>query len=518
MGEENQKLLNFSLYWRIIRRRKSYLILPLITTVITFYVIGMFMKPEYQSSTTLMISGEQLVNRELQGIMPGISHRQQTAAIIKSKVVNRVNLLELIQRMKFKEEKAIQKQAEFRLKNSPGYTLDEIMNEMLLEYLDRRISVENVGTEFITIKVTHTQSEKAYLMTKSLAEIFVESVSKTQLGGIQGSLKVGNEQLEIYRRKLEDAEARLRNYEEKIKSDEIENYDISSINLKQLNTMQISTELQIKDAQSQIEALNQKCDPATNQLKITPTPYLQQLIEKLYDRAVELTQLLTQFDWKDAKVIGLNNEIIGIKSEIGQELNKCASQQIVKENQLNLFVRKEILRIELNTYLRQRQELKQQIEGLRQTAVRDPSQNMLRRRLQEEVDSYREISKTLLQQNSGSQIKEAYQETESQFQFEVVEPAFRPLKPVKPNRFRMLLMGIMLGLVIGIVIVFIQEYSDDSFKDLNDIENYLGLIVLGTIPKIEIPKTRADWKKYLRLRLVVLGLFFLGGVLIVLAV
>lgn len=514
MVEENQKLLNFSLYWRILCRRKSYLIVPLITTMITFYVIGKMMTPEYQSSTTLMISGEQLVNRELQGIMPGISHRQQTAAIIKSKVVNRVNLLELIQRMKFKEEKPIQQQAELRLKKSPGYTLDEIMDEMLLEYLDRRISVENVGTEFITIKVTHTQAEKAYRMTKLLAEIFVGSVTKAQLGGIQGSLKVGSEQLEIYRQKLAEAEARLRNYEEKIKSDEIENYDVSSVNLKQLSTMQISTDLQIKDTQSKIDVISQQCDLATNQLKIAPTPYLRQLIDKLYARATELTQLLIQFDWKDAKVIGLNNEIIGIKSEIGQELNKCASQQIVNESQLNLFVRKEILRVELNTYLRQQQEIRQQIEGLRQNVVRDPSQNMLRRRLQEEVDSYREIYKTLLQQNSGSQIKEAYQETESQFQFEEVEPAFRPLKPVKPNRARMLLMGIVLGLVIGIVIVFIQEYSDDSFKDLNDIENYLGLIVLGTIPKIAIQPKRTDWKKYLRLKLVVLGSFFLGGILI----
>ena len=42
----------------------------------------------------------------------------------------------------------------------------------------------------------------------------------------------------------------------------------------------------------------------------------------------------------------------------------------------------------------------------------------------------------------------------------------------------------LLGLVVGIMLAFVMDYVDDTLKDAEDIERYLGLPTLGTVPII----------------------------------
>jgi uncharacterized protein involved in exopolysaccharide biosynthesis len=493
-----------------------FLLVPLITISITVYILIFFIKPTYESSTTLMITDSQFVNRNMELMLPGVTQRQHEAKIIKSKVMSRVNLIELIDRMKFKEEADLQTEARARQVDFPQHSVDEIMDEMLLENLNKLIEVQNIGSEYILIKARHHQAERAYQMAQLMADIFIENSLATQLGGLQGAVEFGDQQLLIYKKKLEQAEKRLQGYEEKVKTQKIDNYTISSINLSEVNSRKISIELQIKDIREQYQTVLNSCKPEHRNFQFSPTPYIERLKMRLYDRASELAQLLTQFDWKNPQVIRLNNEIIGLKGEIGQELYKYALEQFPNDKQVDLLVKKHLIEIELTTYQRQQEEIESKLNQYKKLVASDPNTDLTRKRLQEDLDSYREVYKTLLQQQSGSQIQKALKQTEAQFLFEIIEPAFRPLKPVKPKKVQLLLIGIMLGLGVGIATVFLMEYSNDSFKTVDDVENYLGILVLGTIPKIEMKTSGPQLKNYLRLKLAISVLFFLGSTIVLL--
>jgi len=509
--ENSQKLLNFHEYWRVIKRRKMYLIVPFITIFATVYILIFFIKPTYESSTTLMITDSQFVNRNMELMLPGMTQRQHEAKIIKSKVMSRVNLIELITRLKFKEEADLQAEARTRQVDFPHHSIDEIMDEMLLENLNKLIEVQNIGSEYILIKARHHSAERAFQMAKLMADIFIENSLATQLGGLQGAMEFGDEQLMIYKKKLEQAEQRLRAYEEKIKTQKVENYTISSINLSELNLRQVSIESQIKDIHEQYQNILNSCKPEFRNFQFAATPYIERLKSRLYDRASELAQLLTQFDWKNPQVIRLNNEIIGVKGEIGQELYKAALEQFPNDPNLDLLVKKHLTEIELTTYQRQKDEIDRKLLQYTKLVASDPTTDLTRRRLQEDLDSFREIYKTLLQQQSGSQIQKALKQTEAQFQFEVIEPAFRPLKPVKPKKMQLIVMGLALGLGVGIATIFLQEYANDAFKKVDEVESYLGIPVLGTIPKIEIKASGPQLTNYIKLKLAISVLFFIGS-------
>jgi len=46
-------------------------------------------------------------------------------------------------------------------------------------------------------------------------------------------------------------------------------------------------------------------------------------------------------------------------------------------------------------------------------------------------------------------------------------------------------MGIVLGFVLGGMVILLMELLDKSFKTVDDIEEWLGLPVLGIVPRID---------------------------------
>ncbi|MEG0180330.1 MAG: Wzz/FepE/Etk N-terminal domain-containing protein [Romboutsia sp.] len=71
---------------------------------------------------------------------------------------------------------------------------------------------------------------------------------------------------------------------------------------------------------------------------------------------------------------------------------------------------------------------------------------------------------------------------------EVIDKAIVPTNPIKPNKMMNVAIAAVLGLMIGLFVVFIMEYLDNKIKTPQDIERHLGLPILGVIPKEETEK------------------------------
>lgn len=65
----------------------------------------------------------------------------------------------------------------------------------------------------------------------------------------------------------------------------------------------------------------------------------------------------------------------------------------------------------------------------------------------------------------------------------VLESASLPEKPVSPNKTINILISFLLGLMVGVGIVFLLEFLDNSFKTKKQIEDELDIPVIGVIPK-----------------------------------
>lgn len=77
---------------------------------------------------------------------------------------------------------------------------------------------------------------------------------------------------------------------------------------------------------------------------------------------------------------------------------------------------------------------------------------------------------------------------------EILDQAQLPLTPSGPNRMLYLVIGIMIGGITGVGIIFVTEMMDKTIKTHKDIEQKLRLRVLATIPEYDVPEDQNNAK------------------------
>jgi len=121
--------------------------------------------------------------------------------------------------------------------------------------------------------------------------------------------------------------------------------------------------------------------------------------------------------------------------------------------------------------------------------------------LEREKGAQKALYESMLSREGQSEVSKQMEVQDKSTVFRVVDPAVLPFIPVSPNRVRIILMGILGGLVGGLGIVMLKDQLDHSVKSL-DMARQLGMPVLAVIPRIEDPlklvlQSKRDRRLYL---------------------
>jgi capsular polysaccharide biosynthesis protein len=66
-----------------------------------------------------------------------------------------------------------------------------------------------------------------------------------------------------------------------------------------------------------------------------------------------------------------------------------------------------------------------------------------------------------------------------------VDRALVPTRPIPPSINMITLLAGMIGIILGLFIIYIIEIFDDTFSSQESIEDELGLTVIAIIPKFK---------------------------------
>jgi len=108
--------------------------------------------------------------------------------------------------------------------------------------------------------------------------------------------------------------------------------------------------------------------------------------------------------------------------------------------------------------------------------------------LQRQVQVNAEAYEMLMRKHQEALIKEADKVQE----LSVVEEATAAVSQHAPGRLLRSLIGLLVGLLLGLVAAFLAETLDTSIGSIEDVEQYLGLSVIGVVPHIDPEGTRRD--------------------------
>jgi succinoglycan biosynthesis transport protein ExoP len=455
--------INLREYWRIIRKRKAFIIL--ITTVLTLFSVALAIirapSPIYEA--TCSIKFEKSVSPlglYTQFISWGSGSEIETQmAVIKGYPVF---------------EKAASAMGLMNEERDSGAKLGEIITRLQSQLTVTREGLSNIVN--ITAKASSPQFAAALANQVALAYKGTHADEVRQRT---------TEAIKFIRGQLEDVGGRLKESEEKLRGFKEEKNVIaltaqSSNLLSRLQALEIEWATTMETKKELEDVMRRVREASSNPLSSRgafssekASSLYQKLNSRLVDLMIKRDTLLVQYTSSHPEVIEINKQIGEVTQKMITELESDLKTQTKKGGEL----RKEI------------DKLKEDIRGL-------PDRGLQLSRLERDVERLGQTYSLLETKYQEALIQDA----EKPEEVTIIRPAFEPSKPVNPpHTASSALLGAMIGLALGVVFAFIVETFDTSLGAIEDVEETLGLQVLGLIPHLDAKDVQASLKDQYKL-------------------
>ncbi|MDD5434132.1 MAG: GNVR domain-containing protein [Nitrospira sp.] len=487
MEHQGQTQIQFEDYIEIIIRRKWFVIIPFIISIIGVIVALLIMHPMYKSSTLILVEPQKVPETYVKATVT--EEVQERLNTISQQVMSRTRLESVIK--------------EFDLYHGKK---DKMGSEEIVELMRKNIEVDVKGDpkkkelSAFSISFSDNSPEIAMNVTNRLASLFIEENLKAREQQAEGTTEFLENQLEGLKTVLETYENQIKIFKQRYMGElptQLETnlrtldrfqLDIQTTNdsLRGAEERKITLEKQLADLKSSIASgtiVENTADPVRSRLN---------------ELQKQLSQLSAIYTERHPDIIRLKNEIAetekGLKenrpSDKGSEGTDSTVTKTRTSNENSLYVSLVNQLMDVNADikgLREKQkEITKNISIFQNRVERMPTTEQKMAVLMRDYENTRTNYQSLLNKKLDAQLAESLEKRQKGEAFRILDPANLPVKPFKPDRLKIVLAGLAIGLGGGIGFVFLLEFIDASFRRPEDVYNSVGLPVLASVPRIGI--------------------------------
>lgn len=214
------------------------------------------------------------------------------------------------------------------------------------------------------------------------------------------------------------------------------------------------------------------------------SPVIQELRSTLSQLEAARSQLLTSgYAPEHPKMVEVQGQIGDAKARLIQTTREAVATRLAPQDPLSfsqdLVDQILVLEVEVASNSARVAELDRVVAGYSARFSRLPAATLELARLERDKRANENIYTMLLETYEEARIAEARELGEVR----VIDRAEKPLEPVSPNKTLNVIIGAILGLGVGLGLVFTREYLVDAVRFIEDVEKETALPVLGTIPE-----------------------------------
>lgn len=443
-------------YLTLLAKHKRLFLLTALL-VMTGAVVASYLLPKkYEAKSTVFIE-KSVISELVKGIAitPSIEDKVK---VLTYAITSRTLLVKVIEEL------------DLNVKKSSDAQLEELLSD-IRNSLDVKVK-DKEGLFIISYKDKDSRVARDFVNT--LVRRYIEENTSSKREDSYGAGKFLTEQLKSFREKLDKAEAEENRF--KREKGALVGMDPGALQKEINDAQQRIDDIRIKRAQLETLLGNLK--------KATP------LQSKLIALQKRLEELEAQYTDKYPEVIRIRADIDAVKSQMRGNAKV--------EGYDALEIEKVVAEIWA---------LKQAEDNLRGTIATNrgfqhsiPAVHAQLEALEREKASQKALYDLLMARQGQSEVSQQMEVQDKSSTFRIVDPAVMPIKPVSPNRVRIILMGILGGIAAGVGLLMLMDFLDGSVKSVDALRGF-GLPVLAVIPRIQEPlvllsQRRRDLKLY----------------------
>ncbi len=457
----------------IVLRRRWWIIATFCLSMIVGIYLAFTLPKIYGAQTLILVQPQKVPANYVQSVVStDIGSRINT---MSQQVLSRSNLEKIIE--------------DFNLFSGPGYK--RTFMEDKIEGLRKRISFDLIqrdrrrDADAFSISFEGRDPEKVMKITNALTSYIISEnlrVRETQAVGTSDFL---DEELNSIRKKLVVQEEKLKDYRGKYMGGLPEQLESNLRVLDRLQEQLSAKQASIRDAKNRLVLL--KNNPgllnrgarlrADGSLVVDSGESLNPEQAK-----AQLAYLETRYTEKHPDVIRLKKIISDFENEKGKDAEDGSGEsQFVPANSTMQI---EEIKAEIKTFTADLSNLMAQIRIYQKRVEDTPKREQEFLSLRRDYENIKATYDSLLDRQLEANIAVNMEKKQKGEQFRILDPARLPEKPISPDMKKLFLLSLAAGLGIGCGLIFLLEHLNTSFRRPEDVESYLGLSVVATLPLI----------------------------------
>ena len=460
--------------WRMVRRRKWLLIPPCITIVLGAVVLCYALPNIYHATTVILVEAQRVPESYVKSIVStSVKDRLRT---ITQQVKSYTRLEEVIRSLNLMNDVRDRKEI-----------------DRYIQRMRNKIDVDVRGHEAFTISYSDSVPRTVMLVTNKLASLFIEENIKVREQYVAGTTEFLESELTRVRNLLEIQEKKVNDFRQQYTG---ELPDQQNANLRTLDRLQLQLQANreaIQEAQNRKSLLMQQLRWAQKNRGQIPAPVdnlpaeakiLQQQLLEHQNRLNKLKSMFTD-DYPDVKL--LRKEIIELQTALLPYQTMIPQSETTDQMDPNRAIwpyQQEVQQVDLDLkrLYQEKDRTQKQIIDYERKMANSYKRELELRVLTRDYESTKQSYESLLERQMQARVAENLEKRQKAEQFMVLDPARLPTEPWKPNRPRILMMGLGLGLVVGGGLVFLAETLNRSFHSTAELKQFSNLPVLSAIP------------------------------------
>ncbi len=495
-------------YLEIGLRRRWYIIIPFVFSIILAFAVYKYLPKVYKATTLILVQSQRIPENYVR-------------ATLTEPVTDRLNTIsqEILSRTRL--EKVI---SEFNLYPD---MLNKFRMEEIVDMMRTKIGVRVEQESAFSISFEGKEPSTVMMVTNKLASMFIEENLRSRESRAEGTSEFISKELQTMEGRLKKRENEVRRYKERnmgqlpqqieanlnILGRLQEQYKTTSENLRAAEDRMVLIQNQIEqlmDRQvlretSSKSLSGQRGSAQREDIRIEPMSE-DPLVAQLNGLKRDLNNAQSIYTGSHPDVVDLKRKIASLEAKVTERPKKQAELwgqqgEAVAEGNLPdpspvLDATTQGLITQYNEKFRdtrsEAQRLKEEVINLKeqiamyQKRIEDtPKKEQEMVNLNRDYDLLMGQFQSLMGKKYDAQMAENLERKQQGEQFKILDPARLPEKPFKPNRDGLLALGALLGLGIGLGLAWFRESMDRSFYELSDLETYLGLPVLASIPNLK---------------------------------
>ena len=474
----------------------------IVATVAALVVLSV--PDRYEASARIYVDTQSILKPLMSGLAVQPNVEQQVVMLSRT-LISRPNVEKLV------------RMADLDLKSQSKPAQDALIDGLM-----KTLEIKNVGRDNLyVLSYVDKSPEQAKRVVQSLVSIFVESSLGDSRKDSDTAKKFIDEQIRTYETRLEEAEARLKEF--KIRNIEMQTADGRDMagQLGALSSQLGQARLELREAENaRDEARRQLDTERTQSANITSRSLLQESAMSVSTPEIDgridaqkrnLDSLLQRFTDQHPDVVGarrLIKELEEVKRKEVQELRKVAmatqSPSVVSTNslayqELNRLVATSEVQV---AGLRARVgEYEARVNRARQLMKTAPQIEAEFAQLNRDYDNNKKNYNDLVARRESAAMSGELESAAGVADFRVIDPPRASQRPVAPNRMLLLPLALLAGIGAGLVTSFIASQLRTVFYDAQSLGQTVGLPLLGVVTLVmgdaAVMKEKANFRRFI---------------------